>query len=421
MKDRIIIATIVVALAALVAVGVLGSEDSSDSETKNIEANLAGYYWASEDKIPYAGFSEGCLYFDGTEDDGKAAMIEYMYSKDSGSFVDNPVSGTEYYVFHKYEQWNSDVPSYYGNDLSLYSYNEDKRIYLSAGTHDIKISSSSGDVHLCSELEYNCDGYIQVTSYYETTVTLAIGGYYYVMCNPYSTSNFSGAKVTLNVTNCSDDTAQTKSGVSGTAELTSDNIWVTKEVKGEGDTEYELQAVFFVKDSVEEKEFYNEYVSKNKYYSGWPTSGTYLESGKTYVKYRLYSGIYIDPWSDYNVCNDNVYKMYTEYGNELKIVAEFDDSKYSVYLAIDERAYSLENLVEYTYKPVKTSYAYLYLVSKTTDDCMGGTIGLDVSGAADNDDNAVVPAVICLVLFALTIAIVVISMQKPKWSLGKTE
>ncbi len=428
MKDNIAIATLVVALVALVAAGVLGSEDSSGSDARDVEASLAGHYYASDIKIeyddPYSGYmvysgvsynksTAQFLFFDGDKEAGEQAIIKCLYGNDRSGFVSNPVDGNEYYVYSRsYSEYN-------GYTLQLCSYNEDKKIYLSAGTHDIKQSNSSYHLYLCPELDLHCVGEIDLSPYGTNTVTLAVGCYYYVLCDTYSTSNFPNAKATLNITNWSDDTAQKKSDVSGTVELTSDNVWVTKEVKGEDKTDYE-QAVFFVKGSDEAKEFYDEYVSKNKYYP-MPTSGTYLESGKTYVQYRLYAGIYTQLQPDYTICNDNVCKMYIEYGNELRFVPKFTESDYSVYLAVDTSIYRLDSLTEYTYKPDKTGYVYLFLVSEKDDECMSGTIGLDVSGAVANDDNAVVPAVICLVLFALAIAVVVISIQKPKWAVCKTE
>ncbi len=435
MKDNIAIATLVVALVALVAVGVLGSEDSSGSDARNVEVSLAGHYYASDVKIAYEDPNSGYAWYSGPSYDrstasflflegddreaGEQAIIKCLYNKDRSGFVSDPVDGQEYYVYYSDYSRGSSAPEYNGHELKLYSYNEDKKIYLSAGTHDIKQANSSNTLYLCPELDVYCEGKIELYSYSAKTVTLAVGGYYYVIA-PWSTSGFTDAKTALNITNYSDNAAQKKSDVSGTVDLTSDNVWVTKEVKGRGQTDYTGQAVFFVKGSDKAKEFYDEYVSKNKYYSEWPSS-TYLESGKTYVEYRLYEGIYTERQSEYTICNDNVCKMYIEYGNELKFVPKFTESDYSVYLAVDTSIYRLDSLTEYTYKPDKTGYVYLYLVSEKDDDCMGGTIGLDVSGAVAKDDNAVIPAVICLVLFALAIAVVVISIQKPKWAVCKTE
>ena len=438
MKDNIAIATLVVALVALVAVGVLGSEDSSGSDARNVEVSLAGHYYASDIKIAYKDPNSGYAWYSGSSYDrstanflflegddreaGEQAIIKCFYNNDRSGFVQNPTDGVEYYVYSSRYYPGYSAPEYNGHEFQLYSYNDtdDKKIYLSAGTHDIKTLGASSVVYLCPELDPYCDRKIELYWYETKSVTLAVGGYYYVMCDPYSTSGFSNAKATLNMTNWSEDNTQKKSDVSGTVDLTSDNVWVTKEVKGRGETDYTDQAVFFVKGSDKAKEFYDEYVSKNKYYSEWP-SGTYLESGKTYVEYRLYEGIYTERQSDYTICNDNVCKMYIEYGNELKFVPKFTESDYSVYLAVDTSVYRLDSLTEYTYKPDKTGYVYLYLVSQKDDDCMGGTIGLDVSGAVAKDDNAVIPAVICLVLFALAIAVVVISIQKPKWAVCKTE
>jgi hypothetical protein len=415
MKNIITIGTLVVALVALAAVGVLGSEDSSGPETRDVEVSLAGWYYSSDEKLDYEGDSGAYLFYDGEKEAGDKLFMQYFYSGSTSGFVDTPEYGVSYYVYYRYI-WN-DSPNYCGTDLVKHTYNEDKRLYLSAGTHTVKLSGGTNSVYLCSELESSND-MKDIYSYGEK-LTLAVGCYFYVTTD-YPGSYPSG-KVTLNITNWSEDTAQKKSDVSGTVELTSDKVWVTKEVEGEGKTYYTDQSVFFVKGSDKAKEFYDEYVSKNKYYSGWPSDETYLDSGKTYVEYRLYEGIYTRPPSGYTVCSDNVYKMYIEYGNELKFVPKFTESDYSVYLVVDDSAYRLDSLTEYTYKPDKTGYVYLYLVSENDDGCMGGTIGLDVSGAAAKDDNAMIPAAICLILFALTIAIVVISIKKPKWAVRKTE